>query len=62
MTADDHEEALDGGEWAADEEHDVRGRTETLVSQIARLYNENTLLRERVRALEREIRKAPKRG
>ena len=63
MSADDHEaESLDGGEWAVDDEQDIRGRTEQLVSQIAQLYNENTLLRERVRALEREMRKASKRG
>ena len=63
MSADDHEaESLDGGEWAVDDERDIRGRAEQLVSQIAQLYNENTLLRERVRALEREMRKASKRG
>jgi hypothetical protein len=62
MTTDDHEaESADGSEWAADEQ-DVRGRTEKLVSQLAALYNENTLLRERVRALEKEMRKASKRG
>jgi hypothetical protein len=44
-------------EWAADA-HDIRGRTEQLVSQLADLYNENTLLRERVRRLEREMRRA----
>jgi hypothetical protein len=39
---------------------DVRGREEKLARQLAELYNENTLLRERVRLLEREARRAPR--
>lgn len=62
MSHDDQEaEGLEGGEWLGDE-HDPRARTEKLVSQLAELYNENTLLRERVRALEREMRRISRRG
>jgi hypothetical protein len=39
-------------------EQEFRRQTEELVVQLASLYNENTLLRERVRALEREARRA----
>ena len=34
----------------------IRGHAERLGQQLAALYNENTLLRERVRALERQAR------
>ncbi len=62
MTADEHEaETGDRMEWTADEQ-DIRGRTAKLMSQLAALYNENTLLRERVRLLEKEMRRASKRG
>jgi hypothetical protein len=44
------------------DEQAIRDRTERLVTQLAELYNENTLLRQRVRILEREMRRASKRG
>ena len=53
MTMHEHESDMGqpAAEWPMDE-LDLRGRAEKLVSQLAELYNENTLLRERVRRLE----------
>ena len=47
------------GQGPPDEhEQDIRRRTEALVVQLASLYNENTLLRERIRTLEGRTRPA----
>ena len=46
----------------AQDERDTRGHAERLGQQVAELYNENTLLRERVRRLENEVRRAQKRA
>ena len=46
----------------AQDEQDIRGHAERLGQQLAELYNENTLLRERVRRLENEMRRAQKRA
>ena len=55
MTMDDLEPDTNEGH----DEQDLRN--EKLVSQLAELYNENTLLRERVRRLENEVRRNSKR-
>jgi len=39
-----------------EDETGIRGHAERLGQQIADLYNENTLLRERVRVLEQQVR------
>jgi hypothetical protein len=54
---DDLEPRMDERAAPARDEQDVLIQTERLVSQLADLYNENTLLRERVRVLENEMRR-----
>jgi len=41
---------------ALEDEARLRGHAERLGQQLAELYNENTLLRERVRVLEQQVR------
>ena len=52
----------EGTTSAAQDEQDSRGHAERLGQQLAELYNENTLLRERVRRLEKAMRRAQSRA
>jgi hypothetical protein len=56
-----HEPESHGHEAAAlADEAEIRGHAERLGQQLAELYNENTLLRERVRVLEQQVRAGAK--
>jgi hypothetical protein len=50
----------DGHDAPALEDEAIRGHAERLGQQLAELYNENTLLRERVRVLEQQVRSGVK--